>query len=97
MLAHGIETPPPSNSSLLSPQPFRHLAIDISLSLFNPHPRIIYIKLVLERNIDVREKYGPVASHMCPDLESNWQPLGVPGQRSNPLSHRARAPHFFLS
>ena len=42
-----------------------------------------------ERNIDVREKHQPVASHMhpnqdwtpnpgmCPDWESNWRPLAL--------------------
>ena len=34
-----------------------------------------------ERNINVREKYCLVASHMCPDQELNPKPRHVPQPR----------------
>ena len=81
------------------------------LSSFSPLKKLKKICLLIlereerrerERNIDVREKHGLVASQKCPDWGSNLHPTYVPwlrikpqtfwcmGWRSNHLSHLAR-------
>ena len=74
---------------------------------FPSSPEDMFIDLrEREGNINVREKYQLVASHMCPDQGSNPQPRYMPDQGLNPrpfwytgqhsyqLSHPARALAF---
>ena len=66
----------------------------------NPHLRTCPLILERgewrERNISVREKHRPIASHLCPDWRLNLQPFGPQVDTLTNWATPARAVGWFL-